>query len=379
MLGQWLKHKTPANGAAGVPSPAPKAQENIPASFEAQLEEAVAASRSTSPDRVRLQLQLAATQRQHANRDPAKLQEAEATIRAALEVAAVTSDSVGYLECLDALSQIYHDRGDFPHMQGLLEEGVRLEASLPHPNQARMARRMHNLGLARHLLGEDATAVLEKAVKLHEQAFGQEHVETANALANLGILHGAMGRHEEARARLERALQIHGRELAYTSPEALRDFHNLACTLAEAGDIPGAVAVYDRALELLDRLIGADQEKLAELQFFVATLYVTWEHYAGARELLAMCLGTFRRKKGARLAVAYELSGHIEEISGRYPGAVAELEKAGKIWESCGAEKLEELANNLEYRADLLDELKKKDSANWLREKAVKARAGEII
>src|SRR5487761_1900511 len=104
MLGQWLKHKTPANGAAGVPSPAPKAQENIPASFEAQLEEVVAASRSTSPDRVRLQLQLAATQRQHANRDPAKLQEAEATIRAALEVAAVTSDSVGYLECLDALS-----------------------------------------------------------------------------------------------------------------------------------------------------------------------------------------------------------------------------------------------------------------------------------
>lgn len=379
MLGLWLKSKAPPplpNGTTPAPQKEPEAAESP---SESPVEEAAGAIRLSPQDRIQFQLQLAALQRKQAENDPSKLDEAEATVRSALEVAAGASDSAAYLECLDALSQVFHDRKDFVHMQALLEEGIRLEASLPHPNQARMARRMHNLALARHLQGEDATAVLEKAVELHERAFGEGHVETGNALANLGILHGTMGRHEEARARLEKALRIHGRELAYTSPEALRDVHNLACTLASAGDITNAVAVYDRALELLDRLVGADQEKLAELQFFVAGLYVTWDHYAGARELLAMCIGTFKRMKGPRLAIAYELSAHIEEISGRYLSAIAELERAGKIWQACGKEKAEELANNLEYRADLLEELKRKDSAIWLREKAAAARNGEFI
>ena len=113
---------------------------------------------------------------------------------------------------------------------------------------------------------------------------------------------------------------------------------------------------------------------MAELQFDVASLYIEWGNYSRSRELLAMCLGTFRRKKGARLAVTYETLAHIEECSGRYADAVVELERAGKIWESCGPERVPELATNLEYRANLLDQLKRKDSANWLRERAAAAR-----
>ena len=133
------------------------------------------------------------------------------------------------------------------------------------------------------------------------------------------------------------------------------------------------------ALELMDRVdVGTDPEELAELQFDVAAMYVEWEHYAGARELLAMCLGTFKRKKGPRLAVAIELAAHIEEISGRYLSAIAELERAAKIWQACGPEKAEELATNLEYRAGLLDQLKRKDSANWLRERSRRGARGGI-
>jgi hypothetical protein len=88
-----------------------------------------------------------------------------------------------------------------------------------------------------------------------------------------------------------------------------------------------------------------------------------------------MCIGTFKRKKGARLAIAYETLAHIEEYSGRFRDAIAELEHAAKTWEACGPERTGELATNLEYRADLLDQLREKDSANWLREKAAEARA----
>ena len=383
MLELWLKYKASVKLLAWA---APQVHQwnrdrelvrsDDPDATEEELQQA--AARASAANRVRLQLRLAEAQRQQACGDSEKLDEAESTVRSAFQITATASDGAGYVDCLDCLAQIYHDRGDYPGMQTLLEQGIHIEASLPHPNPARIARRMHGLAIARQLQGEDATAVLEKALELHEQELGEEHVETGSVLSDLGILHRAQGRLEEARACLEKAHKIHGRALSYTSLEAMRDVHFLSCTLAELGDVPAAVEVYDRALEVTDRIVGGDPDELAELQFDVAAMYVEWEHYAGARELLAMCLGTFKRKKGPRLAVALELAAHIEEISGRYLSAIAELERAAKIWQSCGPEKAEELAINLEYRAGLLDQLKRKDSANWLREKAVAARAGEM-
>jgi tetratricopeptide (TPR) repeat protein len=380
VLELWLKYKASTSLIAWV---APQVRQwnedrkSAPPVTEEQIAKAVAATRPASPESLRLQLQLAEAQRLHAACDPERLDQAEATIREAIEAAAATSNSQAYLACVDALAQVYHDRQDFARMQALIEEGIRLEASLPHPSPVRMAQRMHGLGLARHQQGEDATVILEKTVELHERAFGEEALETGHALADLGIVYRSLGRYEEACASLERALRIHGRGISYTSEEALRDVHNLACALAESGDIPRAIEVYDHALELMDRIVGADPDEIAEMQFSVASLYVVWEHYAGARELLAMCLGTFKRKKGPRLAVAYELAANIEEISGRYLSAIAELERAAKIWQA--SDRREELANNLEYRANLLEEMKRQDSANWLREKAAAARAGNTI
>jgi tetratricopeptide (TPR) repeat protein len=326
--------------------------------------------------RIRLQLQLAEAQRKQGADDPAKIDEAEATIRAALELTARISNPSGYVQCVDSLSEVFHDRGDYVGMQSLLEEGVRIEAAMPHPDPIRMARRIQRLGIARHLQGEDGIPALEKAIELFEQSYGADHLETGGALSEAGILYRAQGQHEEAQRCLRRALMIHEREHGANSPEATRDLHNLAGSHESCGDIEAAAALYERALELKDREVGSDQEALGEMQFSVAGLYIEWGNFSRARELLSMCIGTFKRKKGARLAVAYETLAHIDEYSGRYNDALTELARAAKIWESCGPERTGELVTNMEYRASLLDQMKKKDSANWLREKAAAARAG---
>jgi tetratricopeptide (TPR) repeat protein len=321
--------------------------------------------------RIRLQLQLAESQRKQR-----KIDEAEVTVRAALELTARIANPSGYVQCVDALSEVFHDRGDFEGMQNLLEEGVRIEAAMPHPDPIRMARRMQRLGIARQLQGEDGIPALEKAVSLFEENYGADHAETGGALSEAGIVYRAQGSHEDAQRCLRRALKIHEREYGADSSEAMRDLRNLAGSHEESGDIEAAAALYERALELKDRVVGGDQEEVAEMQFSVARLYIGWGSFSRARELLAMCIGTFKRKKGARLAVAYETSAHIEECSGRYTDALAELASAAKVWESCGQGRAAELATNMEYRASLLDQMKRKDSANWLREKAAAARAG---
>lgn len=136
-----------------------------------------------------------------AQRHQGKLLDAEQVVRTALAHTAKASNPSGYVQCLDALAEIFHTGGNFAATEKALQEGVRIEASMPHPNPLRMARRVHRLGVARHANGrsEDAIPALEKAVTLHEQICGKDHADTATVLADLAAVHRALSIHEDAR------------------------------------------------------------------------------------------------------------------------------------------------------------------------------------
>ena len=327
------------------------------------------------PKRVRLRLQLSEAQRRQAQTsneafNTAKLSEAEATLRGAIEHAARAADRTGYVLCLDALADVFADQGDFPAVEKVMQDAIRIEVQLPHPDPVRMARRTHRLGIARHKLGrsDDAIPELQKAIALSEQVYGSDHTETAFPVSELGAVYRAQEKHDLAQQNLRRALKIYEKEEGPDSPQAIRVLHHLAGSLEESGDIEAAAAQYERALLLKERLIGGDMDALAEMQFGIAGLYVNWGNYSRARELLGEAIGTFKRKGGPRMAVACEALASVEECSGRYHDAVKEFARAGKVWEACG--RSAELAANMTYRAGLLELLRKKNEASWLREKA---------
>ena len=326
--------------------------------------------------RIHLRLLLAEAQRKQFHVDSmepnhAKLTAAEQTLRSAIEIAAHSGDGAAYVQCLDALADVFHDQCNFAAVEKVTQDAMQIEASLPHPDALRMARRVHRLGIAQQKSGRlgDAIPVLEKAVALHEETFGADHVETANQLTALGTAHRAHGNHAEAQKCLRRALKIHERTCGVDSVEALQDLHHLAGSLEQSGDLEGAAEQYERALAFKQRMIGSDLNELAEMQFGLAGLYIKWQNYGRARELLLESSGTFRRAGGVRLAVSHETLAHVEECSGRYPNALQELEKAGKAWETLKPDRLPELVRNLEHRAELLEMLRKKGEAGWLREK----------
>ena len=115
--------------------------------------------------------------------------------------------------------------------------------------------------------------------------------------------------------------------------------------------------------------MGGDLEELADAQFSLAMRYVEWGIYLRAQELLQDAIGTFKHKRGPRLARAYEALAHAEELAGLYQNAVAELAHAGAVWESLGIERIAELRGNLEHRAELLEHLRNQEEARWLRER----------
>jgi tetratricopeptide (TPR) repeat protein len=326
--------------------------------------------------RIHVRLLLAEAQRKqfesdYVNPDHAKLDAAERTVRSAIDLAARTGDRPAYLLCLDALGDIFGDQGNFAAMEKVTQDAIQLETALPHPEPLRMARRVHRLGIAHHQAGrfEDAIPALEKAVSLHEQNYGADHRETGHQLTALGAVLRAHGDHQEAQQCLKRALKIHERTCGAQSPEAIQDLHHLAGSLEESGDLEAAAAQYERALAFQLRLIGGDLDQLAEMQFGLANLYLKWQNYSRARELLMEAVGAFKRKGGVRMAVGHETLAYVEECSGRFPDAIKELERAGKAWDALRPERLPELIRNMEHRADLFDMLRKKGEAAWMREK----------
>jgi len=303
--------------------------------------------------------------------DFTKLVAAEQTVRLAIELAAKSSDRDRYIQCLDALAEIFAGQEKYEAVEKVMQEAIRIESAATHPDPLRLARRVVSLGIARHRMGRagEAIPLLEQAVAIHEQTFGAEHGETGRRLTELGAAYRAEGRHEEAQKCLRRALRIHQREGGIDSPPAIQALHHLAGSLEDSGDLEGAAEQYEAALTYKLRAIGSNLDDLAELQFGLANLHINWEHYSRARELLHEAAGTFRRKGGVRLAVTYETLAHVEECSGRYNDAVKELVLAGKVWESLRPERTAELIRNMERRAELLEQIRKKGEASYLREK----------
>jgi tetratricopeptide (TPR) repeat protein len=337
--------------------------------------------KASAAERVRLWLELAVLHRNIALKGPAgqkraRLKQAELVVRRALEIAAQAKDSLGYLSSVDTLAEVLLAMKNYPSTEKLLREGIRLEASLAHPDPLRTARRIHLLGLVHYRAGkaEDAVPVLEQAVKLHEDTFGAEHDETVRILAELGAVHRARGRQDMAQVCLKHALRYYQKAKGVTAPEAIETLSQLVGSFEDSDDRESAAGEYERMLTLVEREVGRSLDDTGEMQFSVASVYIRWGEYTRARELLCECIGTFRRGGGARLAVGHETLAHAEEALGHYSDAVRELANAGKAWAKC-KNRNAELVVNMNYRADLLDQLKRKKEAEWLREQVAELEA----
>jgi len=333
--------------------------------------------------RMRLRLELAEVQRKQANvpgADPDSewIAAAEQTVRQALQIAADSGDAPGYVDCLDSLALIFLDRRRWDAAASVLQEASRLVDSLPGPDPLRVAQRVYRLGIARHMSGrvEEATEPLEQALALHEKTYGEEHLETANLLGRVGRIFRAQGDQERAQDCLRRALRTHRFLLGDSAPQVFEDLQQLAGSLEDAGDLEGAAEQFEIALHIKQRQLGISHlVPFAEMQYSLANLYTGWGNYSRARELLAECIGTFRNTGGARLAVSYEMLAQVQERCGLYQIALSELENAGRAWERCGTSRTAELVHNLEYRADLLEEMRQPRRAYWLRQQATELRA----
>ncbi len=185
-------------------------------------------------------------------------------------------------------------------------------------------------------------------------------------MTELGDAYRFLEKHETAQKHLLRALRIHERARGLGSPEAVHDLNLLTGSYESCGATDRAAAEQERVLGLKLRAVGADLEHIAEAQSALAQMHMRWGNHSRARELWMEAIGTFRRRKGPRLAVAHEALAAVEERGGRLHDALAELSRAGQVWEALQPSHEQELVRNLECQQQILNRMQRNQDAAYL-------------
>ena len=333
---------------------------------------------ASAAQRIRVRIELAGTQRLAAlaaGATPVKdhLDNALQTICAAIEIAARSSDMKAYVDCLDTQAAILQDMEQWPGLESVLQDAIRLSAALPHPDAQALARRVHHLATAhgRNSRQPEALAAFERALQMYDQAYGPASLDTAALLMELAAYLRSQRAGLRAQPYLKRALQIQEAQFGADSPQALQVVEQLAAVLEATGNHSAAAHHYERALAMKLRKLGiGNLDEIAEMQYVLAQRHIGWDNLTRARELLSECIGGFQRRGGPRYATALETLAQVENSSGRFPSAAQELERAANAWERCGPSYAGDLVRTLEQRATLLEQLHHDRDAQWLRKRA---------
>jgi tetratricopeptide (TPR) repeat protein len=293
---------------------------------EKHLAAALMEPRHSSKRRMGILLDLEKAQRQQG-----KLDDAEETARAAIDLTA--NDHALRARAMEALVDVQISQKKYSEAEQTIREIATRESEQSQPDRARLATCARKLGTALLKSGrkEEALEAFQQAASLSEQAFGVNHVETAHSLAELGVLSRQHGNHAEAQRCLRRALEIHRATSGPESNVATEALYNLAASLEQSGDLAGAVSEYERVLALKDRQVGGNREESTDVQVHLAALYVKAGRIAPARELLMQAIGTLERKGGPQLAKALETFADVEERMGRMAEAKQWRERAAEI------------------------------------------------
>lgn len=199
---------------------------------------------------------------------------------------------------LDTLGGIHTELGLYDEARSLLEEALSLRQRLRAPGHPEIAATLVRLGALAHYSGEgDAVAIFRRVLAMQEQR-GTESSELADVLNKLGAALGAQGRFDEAEAVLQRSLQVHERVFGGKDPRVAKVLHNLSGIALNRKDFEATETLIRRALEIREANLDEDDLELAGSREALAILYRSQGRMAESAVLLERIAASAERVFG---------------------------------------------------------------------------------
>jgi tetratricopeptide (TPR) repeat protein len=166
------------------------------------------------------------------------------------------------------LASVYYQQGNFEGARALFERALKIfekQYGEEHPNVAVL---VNNLGMVMQASGDlaSAHAMYERALKNGEANFGPDHPNIAIRVNNLGSVMKTSGDLAGARTMFERALKIDEASFGPDHPNVARDVNNLGGVMKTSGDLVGARTMFERALTIFKKFLPPDHPNIKIVQ-----------------------------------------------------------------------------------------------------------------
>jgi len=262
------------------------------------------------------------------------------TIRAMREARRAESEAETSQRSADFLAGMFEvmqpdQKGhDTPGME-ILDEGARRAQEELGDQPLLQARLMGTIGWVYRALGlyEQATPLLEGALRLRREQFPGDHRDVAASLYSLAVLLRHKGDYDAAEPLDREALAMRRRLLGEEHPEVAASLNDLASLLQAKGEFDAAEPLFRQALAMRRRLLGEEHPDVAASLNDLASLFHDKGDYAAAEPLYREALAMRRRLLGEEhpdvgvslnsLAGLLQARGDHEEAEALYREALA--------------------------------------------------------
>ncbi len=185
------------------------------------------------------------------------------------------------------------DIADYDHAEHYLTQALTIQQEsldADHPDIANTHRFLGTLFRDSRSNLQLAQQHIEKALKINEAVFGENHLETASSLYELGVLYIEQGQYQAAYQCLERSLSIREQLLEANSPITAVSHSRLGAAYWYSGDFASARPHFEKALQIQEQALGVEHSQTAISYHSLGALYLELGDYKQAQSYLEEAL-----------------------------------------------------------------------------------------
>lgn len=257
------------------------------------------------------------------------------------------------------LGEYWFFRGDYKHAIDAFDRAIRLHEKAFGPLHKGLAL------LHKHLAGvysaqsdlHRARAGYEKALGIELAAYKDAHEEIGRTYFSLGNVLMQMGNLPEARQQYLKSIENDKKALGATHESVARDLNNLGLVSQELGDLTAAWESYRKALEICEAVFGEKHERVAAAIKNLAGLLLQMGDLDSAKNMYIRAVKIDTALNGefhADVAQDYNNLGVVFQGLGSMQDAVQNYKKALSINEATLGKNHPKVAINLNNIANIM-------------------------
>jgi len=217
---------------------------------------------------------------------------------------------------MNTMGLVYQNLGLYEQANLLLEKALSIRRQIYGDEHPKVAESMGNLAGLMYDQNDYKAAepLLRESLEMNRKLFGDEHIAVASCLNNLAFILSDRGEYAEAEDLLRESLAMYRKLLGNENQDVARSINDLGVLHKGRGNYSKAEVLYREALVIRQKIFGNEHPDVAESLYNLGVLNTYKGNYSKAEELYREALAIERKIYGDENRQVAQRIGYLADI-----------------------------------------------------------------